>query len=155
MTQEKQNETEQTLEISEKSNLQKKGKQESQTKTNKEEIYSEIENLTKKGESNAKIGLELKKKKIYTKHTVGKKIGQIQKEMNLSKNKIPDDLMALIKQAVQLLKHREKNKKDMAAKRGYQLTVSKINRLTKYYIKQGKLPNDWRYSEETAKLLVK
>jgi len=124
-------------------------------KLDKDQIYKKIEELTKKGEPKAIIGLELKKEKVLkTKKEVGKRIGEIQKELNLNKE-IPDDLMALIKRAVTLLKHNEKNKKDTRGKHGYQLTVSKINRLKKYYIKEGVIPKDWRYSDDKAKLLVK
>lgn len=126
------------------------------TKLGKEEIYSKIEELSKKATPSALIGLELKKNKVKTKKATGKRIGQIQEELKVVDNsKLPDDLMALIKRAVKLLKHQDENKKDTSAKRGYQLTVSKINRLKKYYIKEGKIPADWRYSKETAKLLVK
>lgn len=124
-------------------------------KINKDEIYKKIEELSKKGESASKIGIELKKNKIFkTKKETGKRISKIQKELNVKKE-IPDDLMALIKKAVKLIKHKGKNKKDTRGLYGYQLTVSKINRLRKYYIKQGILSKDWRYSDEKAKLLVK
>jgi small subunit ribosomal protein S15 len=123
----------------------------------KEEIYKAIEELTNKGKSSAEIGLNIKQElKIKNVHQfTGKKIEEIQTELGLRKNKLPDDLLALIKRAVKLIKHKENNKKDMRAKRGYQLTVSKINRLRNYYIKTGKLPKGWRYSDATAKLLVK
>jgi small subunit ribosomal protein S15 len=130
-------------------------KKETTKKIGKDEIYKKIEELSKKGESSAKIGLELKKENVLkTKKEVGKKIGKIQKELKIKKE-IPDDLMALIKRAVKLIKHKENNKKDTRGKRGYQLTISKINRLRKYYIKEGILAKDWRYSDEKAKLLVK
>ena len=48
----------------------------------------------------------------------------------------------------------EKNKKDYVAKRGLQLTESKIKRLTKYYKRVGKLPENWKYDREKVKLLV-
>lgn len=130
-------------------------KKENTKKLEKDQIYKKIEELTKKGESNAKIGLELKKENVLkTKKELGKRIGKIQKELNIQKE-IPDDLMALIRKAVKLIKHKDKNKKDTRGKLGYQLTVSKINRLRKYYVKQGILSKDWRYSDEKAKLLVK
>lgn len=124
-------------------------------KLNKDEIYKKVQELSKKGDSTSKIGLELKKANVLsTKKETGKRIAKIQKELNIKKE-IPDDLMALIKRAVKLIKHREKNKKDTRGKLGYQLTVSKINRLKKYYIKEGVLPKGWRYSDEKARLLVK
>lgn len=114
-----------------------------------------ITDLSKKGESKANIGHKLKEEKLYPKKQTGKKISKVQEELNLDKQEIPEDLMYLIRKAVKLIKHKDNFKKDMTSKRGYQLTVSKINRLRKYYIKQGRLPNTWRYSEKTAKLLVK
>ena len=45
-------------------------------------------------------------------------------------------------------------KKDMTAKRGLILTESKIRRLIKYYHNTGRLPLDWKYTREGAKLLV-
>lgn len=124
-------------------------------KLEKEEIYKKIEELSKKGKSNPEIGLELKKENVLkTKKETGKRIGKIQKELKINKE-IPDDLMFLIKKAVKLIKHKDENKKDTRGKRGYQLTISKINRLRNYYIKKGILPKTWRYSDQKAKLLVK
>ncbi|MDO8625494.1 MAG: 30S ribosomal protein S15 [Candidatus Diapherotrites archaeon] len=68
---------------------------------------------------------------------------------------IPEDLMSLIRRVVTLDAHMQLNKKDFSAKRGYQLTVSKIRRLVAYYHEKKKLPADWRYSIEKARLLVK
>jgi len=126
-------------------------------KFDKNELYNKITELTKKGETKSKIGLELKKQKIHSvKRVTGKRISKIQSELNLiKKDEIPDDLMALIKKAVKLIKHKEANKKDMTSKHGYQLTISKINRLRNYYIKKGKLPKGWTYTDDSAKLLVK
>ena len=42
----------------------------------------------------------------------------------------------------------------MTAKRGFQLTESKINRLVKYYKKTNKMPKDWKFDRAKAKLLV-
>jgi small subunit ribosomal protein S15 len=124
-------------------------------KLTKAEIYKTIETLSKKGEPKAIIGLRLKEQKAYTKKESGKRISQVQEELGLTNNKLPDDLIDLIKKAVKLLKHKESNKKDMTSKRGYQLTVAKINKLRNYYISKNKIPKDWRYSDKTAKLLVK
>jgi small subunit ribosomal protein S15 len=127
------------------------------TQVSKKEIYDKIEELTKKGKTNAEIGLYFKDKLAVpnVKVVAGKNILKIQAELNLRENKLPDDLMALIKKSVRLIKHKEANKKDMTSKKGYQLTISKINRLRKYYIKEGRIPKSWRYSDEAAKLLVK
>lgn len=123
----------------------------------KEEIYQIIDDLTKKGKSTTEIGLYLKEKHAVKSvlQKTGKKISKIQKEQNLKEGKLPDELLFLIKKAVKLIKHNENNKKDTSGKRGKQKTVSKINRLRKYYIKKGKIDSNWRYSDSEAKLLVK
>jgi len=127
------------------------------TEINKKEISDLIEELTKKGKTTTEIGLILKKK--YRVNSVleatGKKIGKIQKELNLKADKLPDELLYLINKSVKLIKHNKNNKKDTSGKRGYQKTVSKIKRLRKHYIKTKKISSDWRYSDDSAKLLVK
>jgi len=66
--------------------------------------------------------------------------------------KVPEDLVNLIKKAIQVKKHIEKNKQDQTAKRGLILTESKIQRLVKYYKKTGKLPMEWKYDEQSIRL---
>ncbi|MDD5133200.1 MAG: 30S ribosomal protein S15 [Candidatus Nanoarchaeia archaeon] len=82
-----------------------------------------------------------------------KKLLQVLKDHDLS-TKLPEDLTALIKTQIKLNKHVEKNKKDMSAKRGLILAESKINRLINYYKKIGRLPKDWKYSQEAVKLIM-
>ncbi|HIE33746.1 MAG TPA: 30S ribosomal protein S15, partial [Candidatus Altiarchaeales archaeon] len=64
------------------------------------------------------------------------------------------DLENLIRKAVNLRKHLEQNKKDLHNRRALQLIESKIRRLTKYYKGAGKLPENWMYEPEKAKLMV-
>ena len=106
--------------------------------------------------SSAQIGLILRDQYgIPSVKVVAKKaVTQILKEHDLYP-KIPEELMNLLKKAVQIMSHLEKNKKDYQAKRGLELTESKIRRLAKYYIRKGKLPKDWKYDPEQAKLLVR
>ncbi|HIH09512.1 MAG TPA: 30S ribosomal protein S15 [Candidatus Diapherotrites archaeon] len=84
----------------------------------------------------------------------GSKVEQILARHKLLSD-IPRDLLNLIKRSVVLQRHMEGNRKDQTAKRGYTLAVSRIRRLTDYYIKKGKLAKGWRYTPETAALLVK
>ena len=86
--------------------------------------------------------------------TTGKTIQQVLKENNLL-GEMPEDMLNLIRRSVILFNHMQKNKKDYSAKRGYEITVSKIRRLTKYYSKKDKLPKGWAYTPEQAALLVK
>ncbi len=88
------------------------------------------------------------------KYVTGKKMLKIAREHGLE-SKIPDDLHALIKKAVNLTKHLEKHPEDLSNKRGLQLVESKINSLVRYYKRIGRLPKDWKYSPESAELLSK
>ena len=120
------------------------------------EVIEAVINLANAGHSQSEIGAMLRDQygvpdiRVVT----GKTVSKILEENDLI-GEIPEDLMNLIRKSVDLKKHLEKNRKDFTAKRGYQLTVSKIRRLVKYYKAEGKLPESWRYSEETAELLVK
>lgn len=60
----------------------------------------------------------------------------------------------MINKALSLRKHLAANKKDRHNARSLQLIESKIHRISKYYRSTGKLPANWRYDPETAKLLM-
>ena len=119
------------------------------------EITLLIQKLSKQGKTASEIGIILRD--TYgipdVKPVLNKKITQILKESNLTK-KIPEDLAALIKKAIKIMKHLEQNKHDQPSRRGLTLTESKINRLAKYYKKTKKIPQDWKYTREKAKLLI-
>jgi len=68
--------------------------------------------------------------------------------------KIPEDLFNLLKKAVVLRDHLAKNKKDYTSKHGLELMESKIRRLVKYYVREERLPKDFTYEPERAKLLI-
>jgi small subunit ribosomal protein S15 len=120
------------------------------------EAIEAIVHLANEGHSASEIGMILRDQygvpKIG-KHT-GKKLAEILQEHKLLPQ-IPEDLMNLIRRSVVLREHLAKNKKDMSAKRGLMLTVSKIRALERYYKQAGKLPLQWRYSPEIAALLAK
>ena len=67
----------------------------------------------------------------------------------------PEDLLNLIKRAVNIREHLEENPKDIHTKRGLIKIESKIRRLVKYYTRNNVLPEGWRYDPKTAALLVK
>ena len=83
----------------------------------------------------------------------GKKVTKILKENKLNPE-LPENLRALIVRHINLMKHMESNNHDKTAKRGAELTESKINRLVKYYRRMNKLPANWKYDKSKAKLLV-
>ena len=115
-----------------------------------------IINLANAGHTSGEIGTILRDQYGIpeVKKLTGKKINHWLEENKLLPE-IPQDMLNLIKNAAKIEKHMEQNKKDFTAKRGLQLTVSKIRRLQKYYLKKGKLPKGWRYSSEVGALLVK
>lgn len=84
----------------------------------------------------------------------GKTVTDILKENKLQPD-LPEDMMSLIKRAVLLRKHLDKNKKDLHNKRSLALIEAKIRRLQSYYKKEGVLPQGWFYDAGTAALLVK
>lgn len=121
-----------------------------------EEIAEIVKKLYHEGKTKSEIGLILRDQYGIPniKAVVGKTISNILEEENI-KEEVPEDLMNLIRKSVRLMEHMETHKKDFKAKRGYELTVSKIRRLVEYYKAKGKLPKHWRFTEENAKLLVK
>ena len=137
------------------SNKPKEKKKISWVRYKAKEIESLVIKLGKSGLKPSQIGLVLRDSygipdiRFLTK----KKITKILEE-NKIKSDLPEDLSFLIKRQIGLIKHFENNKQDMAAKRGLQLTESKINKLIKYNRNVGKLPKDWKYDKSKAKLLV-
>jgi len=119
------------------------------------EVESLVLKIAKLGNTTSQIGLILRDSYGIpeVRDITKKKITQILEENKL-KPEIPEDLRALIKKDIHLMKHLEENKKDMTAKRGLQLTESKINRLVKYYKRTDKLPQDWKFDKDKAKLII-
>ena len=119
------------------------------------EIEMIIVKLAKSGNTTAKIGMILRDSYGIpdVRQILNKKITAVLKDNKISKE-IPEDLMNLIKRSIQIKNHFKKNHKDMTAKRGLQLTESKIMRLIKYYKSSGKLERDWKYDPEKIKLLI-
>ena len=120
------------------------------------EIEDLIIKLAREGKQSSSIGIILRDTygipsvKLLTKKT----LKQILKEKEVYP-KFPEDMMNLLKKAVNLRDHMSKNRKDYHSYRGLELTESKIRRLGKYYIRKGILPKDWKYDPEQAKLLVR
>ena len=120
------------------------------------EVEDIIAKLAKGGKTSAEIGTVLRDQYgIPSVKTAGvRKIHAVMKEKNLA-GEIPEDMMGLLKNAVELRAHLERNNHDRYCKRGLELTESKIRRLAKYYKNRNVLPSNWNYDPEKAKLLVK
>jgi len=121
----------------------------------KEEVEQLIVKLAKEGRTQSEIGLILRDTygipsvKLY-----GLKIGKVLEKHGLEKP-IPEDLYNLLKQAVRMYNHLQRHKKDKYGRHRLQLVEDEIRALVKYYKRVGKLPKDWEYDIERAKLIVK
>jgi len=125
------------------------------TNLKKKEIEELVIKLAKERRTSAAIGLILRDTHGVpdVKAAAGKSISQIMKE-NKVYSELPEDMMSLLRKAVRLHEHLERNKPDKHSKKGLQNLESKIRRLGKYYVRKGELPKGWRYSYEEAKLIV-
>ena len=116
------------------------------------EVEKLIVKFAKTDLSGSEIGTVLRDS--YGIHSVkaltGKTINKVLAENNLEKS-LPEDLLQLIKKMIDVGTHFEKNKQDMTAKRGRELTSSKIRRLVKYYKSSKKLPADWKLDLQRLK----
>lgn len=121
----------------------------------KNDIPKKIEELRRQGLSTSMIGVILRDQYGVpgVKEVLGEKMVSIVDELNL-KPKYPEDLVNLVRKAMNLRKHLEENRKDLHSKRGLQLIESKIRRLVKYYKKKGVFPTNWKYDPKTAGLLL-
>jgi small subunit ribosomal protein S15 len=121
----------------------------------KGEIEKTVVDLSAQGNSTSRIGLVLRDRYGVPDVTIstGKKISQILKEKAVAP-KVPEDIHNLIAKALKLQKHVAANPKDMHNQRSLKNTESKIRRLEKYYHRKGVLPKEWKYSLETAEMLI-
>ncbi len=119
------------------------------------ELEMLIVKLAKEGQTPSMIGLHLRDSYGIpdVQAATGKSLTQILAEKKLEKE-LPEDIIALMRKAIMISKHRAENKHDMTAKRGLQLTEARIMRLTKYYKKTGRIAATWKYSLQQASFYV-
>ena len=120
------------------------------------ELEEIIVKLGKQGYQSAMIGMILRDQYgISSERLITKtKISKILKKHKLYPP-LPENMMNLLKKAVNLHAHMDKNNKDYTSKRGLAITESKIRKFAKYYKRKGVMPLDWRYDLAQARLLVK
>ncbi|KAK3820124.1 MAG: 40S ribosomal protein S13 [Benniella sp.] len=124
-------------------------------KTSPEDVCESIFKLARKGMTPSQIGVILRDSQgiAQVKNVTGTKILRILKSNGLAPE-IPEDLYHLIKKAVSVRKHLERNRKDCDAKFRLILIESRIHRLARYYKTAGQLPPTWKYESATASALV-
>lgn len=115
-----------------------------------------IVKLKKEGLTKSKLGMVLRDQYGIpkVKEIRGTRISKIL-ETNGVREKVPEDLAALISKAINLNKHLGINPKDLKNRRGLELVEAKIKRLSDYYRRKSKLPTGWRYSRATAESTLK
>jgi small subunit ribosomal protein S15 len=120
-----------------------------------EEIEKLIVKYAKTGKKGSEIGMIMRDNYGIpdVKEIIGKTVTQVLEENKLT-GELPEDLLNLTKKWIDLNKHLEKNKQDMTAKRGLQLTRSKMNRLIKYYKNHNRLPQDWKVDIKRMEMYV-
>mmetsp|Transcript_29117 Transcript_29117/g.40214 ORF Transcript_29117/g.40214 Transcript_29117/m.40214 type:complete len:152 (+) Transcript_29117:68-523(+) len=111
--------------------------------------------LAKKGLTPSQIGVILRDSHGITQvsSVTGSKVLRILKGKGLAPE-IPEDLYHLIKKAVSVRKHLDRNRKDRDSKFRLILVESRIHRLARYYKTVRKLPPNWKYESATASTLV-
>jgi small subunit ribosomal protein S13e len=119
------------------------------------DVEEHIIKLAKKGMTPSQIGVFLRDSNgiAQVNAVTGQKILRILKANGLAPE-IPEDLYMLIKKAVQVRKHLERNRQDKDSKFRLILIESRIHRLARYYRTSRKLAANFRYESATASTLV-
>ena len=122
-----------------------------------EEVDQIIVKLAKEGKQSAEIGTILRDQYGIpsTRDVFKARVARTMKKHKVYNEAFPEDMFNLIKKAVNLRKHMDKNKKDYTSYRGLELTESKIRRLAKFYKAKKALSEDWKWDPEKAKLWVR
>ena len=124
-------------------------------KITSDEVKDQIFKLAKKGLTPSQIGVILRDSHgvAQVRFITGNKILRILKSKGMAPE-LPEDTYHLIKKAVSIRKHLERNRKDRDAKFRLILVESRIHRLARYYKTTGVLPPTWKYESSTASTLV-
>jgi small subunit ribosomal protein S13e len=137
------------------SSLPYKRRSPSWLKLKSEDIVEHILKLAKKGLTPSQIGVTLRDSMgvPQVKSVTGSKILRILKVKGVAPE-IPEDLYHLIKKAVSIRKHLERNRKDKDSKFHLILVESRIHRLARYYRRSKQLPASWKYQSASAAAIV-
>mmetsp|Transcript_3310 Transcript_3310/g.6779 ORF Transcript_3310/g.6779 Transcript_3310/m.6779 type:complete len:152 (-) Transcript_3310:83-538(-) len=138
-----------------KSSLPYKRSPASWVKTTADQVEEHVNKLAKRGLTPSQIGVILRDSNgiAQVKSVTGNKILRILKKSGLAPA-IPEDLYMLVKKAVAVRKHLDRNKKDKDSKFRLILIESRIHRLSRYYRTARKLEANWKYQSATASTLV-
>ncbi len=120
------------------------------------EVEELVVKLAKEGIPPSRIGIILRDQHGIpsVKQVTGKDMAEILRAYGVGP-RVPEDLLNVIRSAVGLYGHLDRNPKDFTAKRALERIESRIHKLVKYYKRRGLLPPDWRYDRRRAALLVR
>jgi small subunit ribosomal protein S15 len=120
-----------------------------------EEIEEKVVELAGHEMPTSVIGIRMRDEYAVpsVKLATGKSITQILADNEMAPER-PEDLENLMRKAINLSSHLQRNPKDLHNKRALQLIEAKIRRLVRYYKDNGVLPADFKYSLDTARLMV-
>ena len=118
-----------------------------------EEVEALIMKLSKEGHPPSKIGTIIRDQYgvPLVKPITGKSVTQVLKERGVVST-FPEDLENLLRKAMRLHVHYDKNKADLHNKRSLQIVEAKIYKLSRYYKREGVLAADWKYSPKAIAL---
>ena len=124
-------------------------------KAKKHEVEELVLALAKERHNTAVIGTILRDQHSIpnVKLASGKSVSQILRESKMYPE-MPEDMLNLLKKAVHLREHLEKNRQDKLSNKGLENLESKIRRLGKYYSRKGYIAKGWKYNAEQAKLII-
>ncbi len=118
-----------------------------------QEVEELVVKYSKEGLTPSQIGIRLRDQHSIplAKPITKKTVGQILKENELE-SEMPEDLDNIVKKAVGLQKHLKANKGDRRNVRSLELIEAKVHRLSVYYKKIGRIPQNWKYKSVVAQL---
>ncbi len=120
---------------------------------NPKEVEELVVKYAKEGLAPSQIGIKLRDQyaiplvKPITKKTIAKIL-----EENKLVPEMPEDLDNIVKKAVGLQKHLKSNKADRRNVRSLELIEAKVHRLSTYYKRIGRIPENWKYKSVVAQL---
>ena len=122
-------------------------------KQDTKEIEDLVIKYTKDGLTPSQIGIKLRDQHAIplVKPIINKTISDILDQNDL-KSEIPEDLNNIVTKAVGLQKHLKYNKNDRINIRSLELIEAKVHRLSMYYKKIGRIPENWKYKAVIAQL---
>ena len=122
-------------------------------KQDPKEIEELVIKYAKDGNTSSQIGIKLRDQHAIplVKPIINKTISDILDQNDL-KSEIPEDLNNIVIKAVGLQKHLKSNKNDRRNIRSLELIEAKVHRLSVYYKKIGRIPENWKYKAVIAQL---